>query len=153
MCVLTLNRPLGNTSVAAEAHAMLTVVADLEGTRFTPKKHQEALDFSKKRDLPQLDHVLLPRSKGFVAAVKELRGSHIQHVYDLTLVYAGPKAFQQAPSMAKILGTPRLSPIYHFHVHAKRWAFLLCLKRAHYLSELSSRVGGPRCDHPKIHVG
>lgn len=43
-------------------------------------------------------------------------------MYDFTLVYAGPKGFQQAPSMAHILGTPRLSPKYHFHVHVKRWA-------------------------------
>lgn len=86
----------------------------------SPKKKSESQDFAKKRDLPVLDHVLLPRSKGFVAAVSELRDSHVKHVYDLTLVYGGPNGVQDAPRFWDILGTPRLSPQYAFHVHVKR---------------------------------
>lgn len=93
---------------------------DLEGTRFTERKRLQSQAFGRQRDLPMLEHVLLPRTKGFVAAVTELRNSHVEYLYDFTLVYGGPRGFQEAPSFLEILGTTRLSTKYAFHVHVRR---------------------------------
>jgi lysophosphatidic acid acyltransferase/lysophosphatidylinositol acyltransferase len=36
-----------------------------EGTRFSAEKHAASLEFAASRDLPLLQHHLLPRTKGF----------------------------------------------------------------------------------------
>lgn len=45
--------------------------------------------FAKKRDLPQLEHLLIPRVKGFAQAVQSLR-DRLDAVYDLTIYYSEP---------------------------------------------------------------
>lgn len=62
------------------------LISYLEGTRRTRGKLQDSQDFAKRRDLPPLQHVLQPRTKGFVAAATALRG-HVAAVYDITLGY------------------------------------------------------------------
>ncbi|OZJ06220.1 hypothetical protein BZG36_00761, partial [Bifiguratus adelaidae] len=78
--------------------------------------------FSKERGLPVMNHVLVPRTKGFVATVNELRGSHVQCVYDLTLAYyhRPSRTVGMAPSMVRIHAS-RLDPEYDFHIHVRRY--------------------------------
>ena len=96
------------------------LISYLEGTRITKKKIAEAHEYAAKNNLPRLDYTLLPRSKGFVASVKGLRGSHINHVYDITIAYYHHKrGFGATPSMSDyILG--RLNE-YRFRVHVDRY--------------------------------
>jgi lysophosphatidic acid acyltransferase/lysophosphatidylinositol acyltransferase len=58
-----------------------------EGSRVTPKKIEMSQQFAKERNLPLLNTVLIPRTKGFVATVNALRNTHIKYVYDLTIYY------------------------------------------------------------------
>lgn len=57
------------------------LVSYVEGHRATSKRIADSHAFAKKLDKPQLKHVLLPRTKGFVATVQALRGSQVKHVY------------------------------------------------------------------------
>ena len=79
-----------------------------EGTRFTPQKHlqvrltpiinvmwcgvvwcgvEKSLEFAKSRNLPSFQHLLLPRTKGIVQVIKQLRQTHVQHIYGLSLYF------------------------------------------------------------------
>lgn len=58
-----------------------------EGTRITPEKKRKSHEFATSRGLPVLDHVLLPRSKGFVYIVDKMRDS-VDCVYDVTIAYS-----------------------------------------------------------------
>lgn len=62
------------------------LISYLEGTRRTRKKLAEAQAFARNRGLRPLQHVLQPRTKGFLTAVKALRGTATA-VYDITLGY------------------------------------------------------------------
>jgi len=64
----------------------LWLITFVEGTRITPTKVESAQAYARKRGLPTTDHVLVPRTKGFVASVQGLR-SHIDAVYDVTIGY------------------------------------------------------------------
>lgn len=55
-----------------------------EGTRITESKLVRSQRFAEKAGMPKPEHVLLPRTKGFVAAVEGLRG-HATAVYDVTM--------------------------------------------------------------------
>ena len=63
-----------------------------EGTRLTPSKlaRSQAYAREKKSKIPQ--HVMIPRTKGFVASVLGL-GSSVDAVYDVTIGYEGPSSF------------------------------------------------------------
>ena len=62
------------------------LISFVEGTRSTSEKIDQSKAFAKERGLEPLDHVLVPRTKGFVASVQGLR-SHIDAVYDVTIGY------------------------------------------------------------------
>lgn len=64
----------------------LWLVSFSEGTRFTPTKLARSRQYAAKAGLPRPEHVLIPRTKGFVASVQGLRG-HIDAVYDITIGY------------------------------------------------------------------
>lgn len=85
------------------------VVSFLEGTRKTPRKLKDSQEFAKKRDLPVLRHVLLPRTKGFVATITQLR-TELDAVYDVTYAYNQDKA----PGLVDL--AMRRMPDLHFHV-------------------------------------
>ncbi|CAL8152465.1 unnamed protein product [Prunus armeniaca] len=70
-----------------------------EGTRMTPDKLLEAQKFAASRKLPIPKNVLIPRTKGFVTAVKNLR-SFVPAVYDVTL--AVPEG-HSTPSLRTIM--------------------------------------------------
>jgi len=60
-----------------------------EGYRISPEKKSQAHEFAKQNGLPILNHVLLPRVKGFAATVTALETS-LDAVYDVTVVYGKP---------------------------------------------------------------
>jgi hypothetical protein len=74
--------------------------------------------------------VLVPRHKGFIAAITALRGSHVRHVYglcvseicltiDFTVAYYPTDLIP--PTMLQIFCLPRISPFYKIHVHIRRF--------------------------------
>ncbi|CDF33845.1 Lysophosphatidic acid acyltransferase [Chondrus crispus] len=90
----------------------------LEGTRFTRAKLRAAQDFAKKRDLKTLDHVLQPRTKGFIATVHALRGS-AKAVYDVTIGYQESDKKHMDPTFPQMYFTPSLAERI-IHVHQRR---------------------------------
>ena len=65
----------------------MEVLTTLEGRRITPSNLEESKLFAKKRDLPQLQYILLPRVKGFEQTVQALR-PQLDAIYDLTIHYS-----------------------------------------------------------------
>lgn len=57
-----------------------------EGTRITGAKLEKSQDYARRENLPVPEHVLIPRTKGFVASVHGLKG-HIHAIYDVTIGY------------------------------------------------------------------
>ncbi|GAB2277013.1 1-acyl-sn-glycerol-3-phosphate acyltransferase 3 [Dionaea muscipula] len=70
----------------------------VEGTRFTQAKLSAAKKYAISRGLPVPRNVLLPRTKGFVSAVKDMR-SFIPVIYDVTVTVAKD---QPQPTMITI---------------------------------------------------
>ena len=97
------------------------LISYLEGTRVSKEKLADSHEYARKNNLPLLQYTLLPRSKGFAASVKGLRGSHINHVYDLTIAYYHYKrGFGATPSLSDYL-FGKLNE-YQFRVHANRYS-------------------------------
>ena len=63
-----------------------------EGTRITPAKLQASQRHAREKNYPVLHKVLLPRPKGFTAAVQGLR-AHIDAVLDVSIHYSQPAPF------------------------------------------------------------
>jgi 1-acyl-sn-glycerol-3-phosphate acyltransferase len=61
-------------------------ISFVEGTRLKPHKLARSQAYAEERGLPRLEHLLLPRTKGFVATVDALR-DHLHAVYDVTIAY------------------------------------------------------------------
>jgi len=72
------------------------LVSHPEGSRFNPQKHLECQEFARKRKLPELEHLLVPRVKGFVESVRCLR-EVAPALVDFTVAYSrypgGPVGF------------------------------------------------------------
>jgi len=82
-----------------------------EGTRLTADKREKSQQYAKDKGLPKLDHVLLPRTKGFVASVQGLR-DHVRAIYDITLGYA-----EGVPNLWQFIeGYTRVA-----HLHVRRY--------------------------------
>jgi 1-acyl-sn-glycerol-3-phosphate acyltransferase len=58
----------------------------VEGTRLRPEKIARSQAYAEQHGKMPLQHVLTPRTKGFVASVQALRG-HVEAVYDVTIGY------------------------------------------------------------------
>jgi 1-acyl-sn-glycerol-3-phosphate acyltransferase len=58
-----------------------------EGTRITPPKLEKSRKIARDKGLPEPEHVLLPRPRGFVGSIIGLR-DHLDAVYDVTIGYA-----------------------------------------------------------------
>lgn len=86
----------------------LWLVSFVEGTRVSPEKIKASHVYAQKNGLPAFEHVLLPRTKGFVATVHGLR-SHIDAIYDVTIGYVDgvPSLWQYVQGFA---------PVAHLHV-------------------------------------
>lgn len=92
-----------------------------EGTRYSLEKVKSSQDFSKENNLPVLDNVLYPRTKGFIETVQSLRKSHVTHVYDFTLaIHHQTKGFAAVPPIAQVFlfGVSG----YKCMIHVKRYA-------------------------------
>ncbi|PKA53603.1 1-acyl-sn-glycerol-3-phosphate acyltransferase PLS1 [Apostasia shenzhenica] len=84
----------------------------VEGTRFTPAKLLAAQEYAASQGLPVPRNVLIPRTKGFVSAVNNMR-SFVPAIYDVTVSIPKDKP---SPTMLGILkGQPSL-----VHIHMKR---------------------------------
>lgn len=84
----------------------------VEGTRFTPAKLLAAQEYAASQGLPVPRNCLIPRTKGFVAAVNNMR-TFVPAIYDCTV--SVPEG-QPSPTMLSILkGQPSV-----MHVHIKR---------------------------------
>eukprot|EP00262_Sarcandra_glabra_P007952 TRINITY_DN21100_c0_g1_i1.p1 TRINITY_DN21100_c0_g1~~TRINITY_DN21100_c0_g1_i1.p1 ORF type:complete len:382 (-),score=51.77 TRINITY_DN21100_c0_g1_i1:342-1487(-) len=84
----------------------------VEGTRFTRAKLLAAQEYAASTEMPVPRNVLIPRTKGFVSAVSNMR-SFVPTIYDVTV--AIPKN-QPSPTMLRILkGQPSV-----VHVHIKK---------------------------------
>ncbi|XP_057797956.1 1-acyl-sn-glycerol-3-phosphate acyltransferase 2-like [Salvia miltiorrhiza] len=84
----------------------------VEGTRFTQAKLIAAQQYASSVGLPVPRNVLIPRTKGFVAAVTHLR-SHVPAIYNITI--AIPKT-EPCPTLLRIF-KGRSSTV---HVHIER---------------------------------
>lgn len=73
-----------------------------EGTRFSAEKHAASREFAASRGLPQLQHHLLPRTKGFSFTVSRADPKKITSVYDVTLV-AGASASSAEPTLTSAI--------------------------------------------------
>jgi 1-acyl-sn-glycerol-3-phosphate acyltransferase len=62
------------------------LVSFLEGTRITDSKLYQAKEYAKKQNITEPNHVLIPRTKGFIATVAGLR-EHVDSVIDVTICY------------------------------------------------------------------
>lgn len=73
------------------------LVTFAEGTRIRPAKLEGSRRFAEKAGLEPLRHLLLPRTKGFVASLEGL-GGHLDSVLDVTIGYVGgvPSLWQWA---------------------------------------------------------
>lgn len=97
-----------------------------EATRFTATKHAESQTWCAANGRPQPQHLLYPRTKGFVTTVQHLRRApHVRTVYDVAIAYQRGGRWHAAPDMWETLSLPRLSaPDGHacrFHVHVRRF--------------------------------
>ncbi len=71
------------------------IVSFVEGTRLRPKKLALSQQHARERGLVPTHHVMIPRTKGFVATTQALR-NHVTAVYDLTIGYLdGPPTLWQ----------------------------------------------------------
>jgi 1-acyl-sn-glycerol-3-phosphate acyltransferase len=86
------------------------LVSFLEGTRLTPTKLKASQTYAEKSQLWRPEHVLLPRTKGFVATVQGLR-DHVHAIYDLTIGY--PNGI---PSLSQLL----MGYVPSLHIHVRR---------------------------------
>jgi 1-acyl-sn-glycerol-3-phosphate acyltransferase len=62
------------------------IVSFVEGTRISPAKVERGRAYAADHGLPDLHHVLLPRTKGFVATLEGL-GTHADSIIDCTIGY------------------------------------------------------------------
>ena len=70
---------------ASQSHPVW-IVCFPEGSRFCPMKKEKSDKFCKAEGLPVLSNVLMPRTKGFVASVQQLRASpNVKYLYDFTV--------------------------------------------------------------------
>jgi len=82
-----------------------------EGTRVNLAKLEASRDFQRSRSLAPFAHVLMPRSRGFVASVSGLR-KHVDAIYDVTIGYE-----DGAPSLWQyVKGYVRVA-----HLHVRRY--------------------------------
>ncbi|CAG8582077.1 32585_t:CDS:2, partial [Gigaspora margarita] len=103
--------------------APIWIVNFVEGTRLTSRKLLESQRFARERGLPILRNLLIPRTKGFVACVRQLRNAHVQYVYDFTIAYRHiTQGLQFSPNLLQVHAYSPLTPPWSFHVHIKRYA-------------------------------
>lgn len=89
------------------------MVSFLEGTRVRPHKLAKSQAFAKRRGMEPLQHLLLPRTKGFEATLRGLEG-RVDALYDCTIGYEGA-----APTLGDLF-----LRVKRIHVHVRRFPVL-----------------------------
>lgn len=69
-----------------------------EGTRSTPAKIKRSQEFARKSGQPVLENLMLPRPKGFVETMNNLRDK-FDYVFDVTIGYTGGR-----PRLTDLMG-------------------------------------------------
>ena len=87
------------------------LVSFAEGTRSTPEKILESSRWAAERGVAATRHVLIPRTKGFVATVEGL-GDHLHAVYDVTIGYV-----DGVPTIGQLI----LGSVERVHLHVRRF--------------------------------
>lgn len=85
------------------------------------ESHAFAERVLQREDL-KFEHVLIPRTKGFLATVGQmcaLPNPHITHIYDFTIGYG---EHHVAPNIIQIFTNPRAFAGFKVYVHVKRFA-------------------------------
>lgn len=78
-----------HTFVKVRQHRIpIWLISFLEGTRLTKRKLEASQRYMARHNLAPTEHVMFPRTKGFVASIRGL-GGHVQAVYDVTIAYEG----------------------------------------------------------------
>jgi len=96
------------------------IISYLEGSRITPDKIKDSQEFAKKKGYPILENVLIPRTKGFIATLRNFRDTKIKYVYDFTFVYTHKdRGYGAHPSIKRIF-MGRVDKSYKFHIHIRR---------------------------------
>jgi 1-acyl-sn-glycerol-3-phosphate acyltransferase len=70
----------------ADYRSPVWIVSFPEGTRIRPAKLKKSQEYARKKGLPVFENVMLPRPKGFVSTVENMR-HRVDGVYDLTIQY------------------------------------------------------------------
>jgi lysocardiolipin and lysophospholipid acyltransferase len=154
---------------AAPPPRRLWLVSFLEGSRLKPSKLAASRRFARERGLPELAHVLVPRTRGFAASVRGL-GARADAVYDLTIGYKNgspPSLWELAKgggfhpvclhvrrfAMEKLMreigdggggggdDAPRSAAL-------ERWTYQLFKEKDDLLQALKDSEGGPRWGFP-----
>ncbi|KAF5941287.1 hypothetical protein HYC85_022454 [Camellia sinensis] len=125
----------------------------VEGTRFTQAKLEAAQEYAASAGLPVPRNVLIPRTKGFVSAVSQMR-SFVPAVYEVTV--AIPKS-SPPPTMLRLFkGQSSV-----MHVHLKRHLMkdlpeqMMLLPNGRYLLGMSAHFWGLKIlsvDFTSIHM-
>jgi 1-acyl-sn-glycerol-3-phosphate acyltransferase len=87
------------------------LVSFAEGTRVTAAKLEASNEWAREQGLPTTRHVLLPRTKGFVATLEGL-GTHLDAVYDVTIGYV-----DGVPTLWQFI----TGAVRRVHVHVRRF--------------------------------
>jgi len=87
------------------------LVSFVEGTRARLPKIAASQEFARSRGLKPLQHLILPRTKGFAATVQGLR-NHITAVYDITIGYE-----EGVPTLWQYIK----GSVERIHVHVRRF--------------------------------
>lgn len=65
---------------------LLQLLLNAEGTRFTEQKHGASIKFARDRNMVELKHHLIPRTKGFTASLPYLK-LKCPGLYDIQLAF------------------------------------------------------------------
>ncbi|CAG7666138.1 unnamed protein product, partial [Allacma fusca] len=81
-----------------------------EGTRFSEEKHRISMEVARSKGIPELKHLLLPRTRGFIASIPPLRKA-IPAVYDVVVAF-NPNKIGNDPTIVNLLnGRPVTSKL------------------------------------------
>ena len=87
------------------------LVSFAEGTRATPEKIRKSAEWATERGIAATRHVMIPRTKGFVATIDGL-GDHLHAVYDVTIGYV-----EGVPTLWQLI----TGSVHQIHVHVRRF--------------------------------
>lgn len=87
------------------------LISFVEGTRISKDKVKKCQEFCRKTNKPVFNHVLLPKTKGFVSTINGLQ-ERLDAVYDLTIGYP-----QKIPNITQLF----TGGCMNIHLHIRRF--------------------------------